>query len=222
MLVGYPVDASQFGDTSIVPGKMYQTNPQPYPLTLATDPVANQQVYTASWFLSYPGNSGGPLCLQFNGYYYPAAVYLGTLYSGVEPYASAVRAIDSDVVSLITIAASEGASGTNHTGGGVITIIPNQNISVANPGYVQFQLAPPTAVQAGAAWRLQGDSSYSTAANYTRAVTSTNAFAVEFKPIPGWNVPVNQSLTVQLGLITVANAFYQVTNPVLVASKSLA
>src|SRR5205814_10243078 len=75
MLVGYPVDGSLFGDATILPGKMYQTDPQPYPLSLATDPLANQQVYSASWFLSYPGNSGGPLYVQFNGYYYPAAVY---------------------------------------------------------------------------------------------------------------------------------------------------
>ncbi len=80
MLVGYPVDGSQFGDASIVPGRMYQTDPQPYPLSLATDPVpGQQQVYLAPWFLSYPGNSGGPLYVQLNGYYYPAAVYLGTL-----------------------------------------------------------------------------------------------------------------------------------------------
>ncbi|MEI9963010.1 MAG: hypothetical protein WDM76_18400 [Limisphaerales bacterium] len=36
MLVGYPVDGSQFGNASIVPGMMYQTDPQPYPLSLAT------------------------------------------------------------------------------------------------------------------------------------------------------------------------------------------
>ncbi len=70
MLVGYPVDGSQFGDASIVPGKMYQTQPQPFALSLTADPVpGQQQVYTAPWFLSYPGNSGGPLYVQLNGYY---------------------------------------------------------------------------------------------------------------------------------------------------------
>ena len=108
MLVGYPVDGSLFGDASIVPGVMYQAGPQPYPLSLATDPVANQQVYLAPWFLSYPGNSGGPLYVQFNGYYYPAGVYLGTLYNGVVPYASLVRGIDSNVVNLITWAQALG------------------------------------------------------------------------------------------------------------------
>src|SRR5438552_4063775 len=187
MLVGYPVDGSQFGDASIVPGRMYQTDPQPYQLSIAPDPVpGQQQVYVAPWFLSYPGNSGGPLYVQLNGYYYPAAVYLGTRFSGAQPVSSLVRAIDSNVVNLITLAASQGDSGTNNTGGGVITIIPSQNISANNPGYLQFRLTPPAAVRAGAAWRVQGDSSYSTAPDYTRAVTSTNGFAVEFKPIDGW------------------------------------
>ena len=221
MLTGYPVDGSAFGDASIIAGKFYQTEPQPYSLAIATDPnVANQQVYTANWFLSYPGNSGGPLYVQFNGSYYPAAIYLGTLYSGIQAYASTVRAIDSDVVNLVATASADAGTGTNNTGGGVITILPGQ-VSASNPGYVQFQLAPPSAVQQGAAWRLQGDSSYSTAANYTRAVTSTNSFAVEFKPIAGWNLPPNQFLSLQPGLITVANAFYTVTNPVLFANKTI-
>jgi hypothetical protein len=221
MLVGYPVDGSLFGDAGIVPGLMYQAGPQPYALSLATDPVANQQVYTASWFLSYPGNSGGPLYVQFNGYYYPAGVYLGTLYNGVQPYASAVRAIDGDVVNLITNAAILGDFGTNNTGGGVITIIPDQNISPSNKGYVELQLAPPAAVQAGAAWRLAGDATYSTAANYVREVSSTNAIVVEFKPINGWNLPTNQAVTVLPQQINSAVAFYTVINPVLLAKRAV-
>ena len=52
---------------------------------------------------------------------------------------------------------------------------------------------------AGAGWQLQGDSTFSSATNYIRAVLSTNAFTVVFKPIPGWNVPTNQSVTVIAG-----------------------
>ena len=216
MLVGYPVDGSQFGDAGIVPGRMYQTAPQSSPLSLATDPVSGQQqVYVAPWFLSYPGNSGGPLYVQLNGYYYPAAVYIGTLFSGAQPYVSVVRAIDSSVANLITLASSQGDSGTNNTGGGVITIVPSQAVSAGNPGYVQFRLTPPAAVRAGAAWRLLGDTAYSTSTNYTRAVTSTNSFAVEFKPVPGWNVPASQSVFVAPGVLITNTAFYTVTNPVL-------
>ena len=224
MLAGYPVDGSQFGDASIVPGQMYQTQPQPYPLSLSTDPVADQQVYVAPWFLSYPGNSGGPLYVQFDGYYYPAGVYLGTLYNGTVPYASAVRAIDSNVVSLITLAQTLGDNGTNNTGGGVITIIPNQAVSASNPGYIQWVLSPPAAVTAGAAWRLGGDTTYSTASNYTRAVFTTNAVTVEFKPITGWNLPTNQAVTVLPGQVTVYTAVYTpttVASPVLVVNPAV-
>jgi hypothetical protein len=212
MLVGYPVDGSLFGNASIIPGVMYQTDPQPYPLSLAPDSVTNQQVYIAPWFLSYPGNSGGPVYVQFNGYFYPAGVYLGTLFNGSQPYASAVRAIDSAVVNLITNAANLGDNGTNYSGGGVITIIPSQAVSASNPGYLEFQLGPPAAVAAGAGWELAGDSSFSSATNYIRAVLSTNAFTVVFNPIPGWKVPTNQSVSVTPGQIAVYSALYTISN----------
>ncbi|HEY3762944.1 MAG TPA: Ig-like domain-containing protein [Verrucomicrobiae bacterium] len=218
MLVGYPVDGSEFGDASIVPGEMYQTTPQPYPLSLATDPVNDQQVYTANWFLSYPGNSGGPLYVQYNGYYYPAGVYVGTLYNGVTPYASAVRAIDSAVVNLITNAAVVGDNGVNHPGGGVVTIVPSQATSASHPGYLQFLLGPAGALAAGAAWELQGDAAYSTATNYVRLIATTNAVAVQFKPISGWSLPTNQMVAIVPGQITTYSAQYLVNNPMMVVS----
>ncbi len=212
MLAGYPVDGSLFGDASIMPGVMYQTQPQPY----ALNPDIEPEVYTAPWFLSYPGNSGGPLYVQFNGYYYPAGVYLGTINNG--SYASAVRAIDGEVVNLITNAQALADYGTNNTGGGVITIIPSQAVSASNPGYLEFMLGPPAAVLAGAGWRLQGDTTYSSATNYIRAVLSTNAFGVEFKPVAGWIVPTNQSVSVSPGSIASYAALYTVASPLLVAN----
>jgi hypothetical protein len=141
------------------------------------------------------------------------------LYNGVTPYASLVRAIDSTVVNLITNAEVLGDNNTNHTGGGVITVIPNQAISASTPGYLQFVLGPPGALAAGAAWKLSGDSAYSTATNYIRAVTSTNAVGVQFKPLSGWNLPANnQSVSVLPNQITSYSASYTVIDPVLVAS----
>ena len=222
MLVGYPVDGSLFGDASIVPGLMYQTSPQPYPLNLAPDSVSGQQeVYTASWFLSYPGNSGGPLYVQFNGYYYPAGVYLGTLYNG-STYASAVRAIDSNVVAAISIAQGDAGMGTNNTGGGVITFVPNQELSAANPAYVQVVLGPAAAVQAGAGWRLQGDGSFGSSPDYTRTIT-TNGAVLEFNTnVAGWNPPASQTVQLTIGDITViSNVFYKVKPPSMVADRAL-
>ena len=221
MLVGYPVDGSQFGDASIVPGEMYQTTPQPYPLSLGADQVnERQEVYTAGWFLGYPGDSGGPLYVQFNGYFYPAGIYLGSLYNG-SVYLSAVRSFDSNVVNLINLAQTQGDNGTNHTGGGVITIVPTAAISASHPGYVQWHLGPPAALLAGGGWRLVGDNAYSSATNYTRAVLNTNSVAVEFKPIPGWNLPANVAISITPDQITVYNAFYTVNNPALVAGPTM-
>jgi PKD repeat protein len=112
-------------------------------------------------------------------------------------------------------------SGTEGVNGGVIRLNPSQLITASDPGYVQFQLEPPAAVAAGAGWKLEGDSTYSSATNYIRAVTTTNAFTVEFKPIPGWNLPTNQTMTVLPGQISSQTVFYTVTNPVLVADNSI-
>jgi hypothetical protein len=203
MLVGYPVDGSMFQASSVVAGQMYEIGPQPYPLSLATDPVNDQQVYTTSWFLSYPGNSGGPFYVQFDGYYYPAGVYLGTLFNGTVPYASAVRGIDSNVVNLITNAQAIVTTGTNNSGGGVVTINAGSGIA-GNPGAVEVTISPPAVVQAGGAWKLStlSDSWYSTQNPSALAVNSTNEEQLQFKPITGWNLPANQSVTVAPGTVT--------------------
>jgi len=90
------------------------------------------------------------------------------------------------------------------------------NISARTPDTPNFNWDH----QQGAAWGLKGDSSYSTSANYTRAVISTNAFAVEFKPIPGWNLPTNQTTTIFPGVLITNIAFYTVTNPVLMLDRA--
>jgi hypothetical protein len=216
MLVGYPVDGSMFQVPGVVPGQMYEIGPQPYPLSQATDPVADQQVYTASWFLGYPGNSGGPLYVQYDGYYYPAGVYLGTLFNGTVPYASAVRAIDSNVVNLITNAQAVVKGGTNNSGGGVIDVIPGQGIA-GNPGLVEVTIAPPAAARAGGAWKFSNlsDADYSSANPSALAVSSTNAVALQFKPIPGWSLPTNRSVSVSAGSVTSLTAAYTPAGPLI-------
>ena len=66
-----------------------------------------------------------------------------------------------------------------------------------------------------------GDTAYSSASNYTRSVTSTNAFAVEFKPVSGFNLPTNQNATVVPGQILGYTAFYSVTNPLLLNNRAV-
>jgi hypothetical protein len=215
MLAGYPVDGSAFGQT-VQPGLMYDT-----PAVSSAFTQASNDVYTAGWFISFPGNSGGPIYVQFNGYYYPAAIYLGGLGSG-QNSVSVVRAINSDVVNLINLAASRGDAGTNNTGGGVITFVPNPGLSAANPAYVQVVLGPAAAVQAGAGWRLQGDGSFGSSPIYTRAIT-TNGAVLEFNTnVVGWNPPGSQTAQLSLGALTiVSNAFYTVKPPSMVADLAL-
>ncbi len=167
--------------------------------------MSTNDVYTASWFLSYPGNSGGPLYVKFNGYYYPAAVYLGSLGSG-QNSVSVVRAITSDVVNLINLAASLGDAGTNYTGGGVITITASGGSGLL--AYVQVPIGPADAVAAGAAWRLSGTTAWSTGATFTEAIASGSSVTLEYKPIPGWNLPTNNTVQIALGQLTVVPATY--------------
>jgi hypothetical protein len=206
MLAGYPVDGSAFGQT-VQAGVMYDT-----PAVSSTFTQASNDVYTAGWFISFPGNSGGPIYVQFNGYYYPAAIYLGTLGSG-QNSVSVVRAINSDVVNLINLAASRGDAGTNNTGGGVITFVPNPALSTNNPAYVQVTLGPPLAVLAGAGWRLHGDPTYgyaSDAPTYTRTLT-TNGASLEFAPVQGWDPPASQTVQVAAGDLTTLSLSYSLS-----------
>ena len=199
MLVGYPVDASMFQGLGVTNGDMYEIGPETNALTQASAAgVTNEQVYTAGWFLTYPGDSGGPLYVELNGYFYPAGVYLGTLYNGTEPYASTVRAIDSDVVNLITNAQVLVETGTNHSGGGVDTISGEQGIADRQGG-VLVTIAPPAAFQAGGAWKFTNlsDSWYSTRNPSTLQIDSTNSEQLKFTNLPGWNLPSNQSVTVR-------------------------
>jgi len=130
-------------------------------------------------------------------------------------------------VELITLAATQGDTGTNNSGG-VITLVVNQPLSTANPAYVMVQLGPPAAIQAGAGWRLSTDSdnTYLNGTNSVDTVTTTNATLV-FNPINGWNLPTNQTVTLTQGELTVVpNVLYTLisstpTPPVLVINPAL-
>jgi hypothetical protein len=194
MLVGYPVDGSQYGIADITNGVMYDLGPQPYPLSLDPESVTNQQeVYLASWFLGYPGDSGGPLYVQLNGYYYPAGVYLGTLNGQ-----SVVRGIDSNVVNLINLAQSVGTGGANNGGGDVINVTANSG-NLLGVGIIQVQLSPPGAVAAGATWELLNYSGYATNTNEEAELPIAGQYTVRFAPVPGYVAPVDAPIQVALG-----------------------
>jgi hypothetical protein len=163
-------------------------------------------VFTTTSIRGYPGMSGGPVCVRYtNGRYYPAGVFLGGAGQAV------VRAIDGAVADLINRADFTANTGQNNTGGGVITITVGSGGS-GLLAYVQVTLGPPAAVAAGAAWRIQGTTAWSTGTTYTAALAAGGSVTLEFKPIVGWNLPANQALTLVLGQTTTVSALYTLSS----------
>jgi len=192
-LVGYPVEVV----SDLNRGKLHATTPGNLGFTLVTN-----RVFSTAAISGYPGMSGGPLCVQHtNGSYFPAAVFLG----GSEQ--TIVRAIDGAVADLINRADVTANTGDNNTGGGVIMI----QVGAGGNGllaYVQVTISPAAAVAAGAAWRLQGTSGWSTGPTYTAALAAGGSATLEFKPISGWNLPANNTVQVALGQLATVLATY--------------
>jgi hypothetical protein len=202
MLVGYPLDGTVAGSTNIIGGQMHATQTNNYTFTQEL----TNNVYLTTGFLSFAGNSGGPVyVLNTNSIYYPAGVYLGTVGN-----ASAVRAIDSNVVNLITLAEDAGRngdSGTNFTGGGVFRIV--SSAPGGGGGSLQVHIGPTNALQAGGGWRVVGQSSYQNNPNATAWFTTATA-EIEFAEVPGWASPTNRTVSIPQG-VTIIEAIYLAT-----------
>jgi outer membrane protein assembly factor BamB len=180
-LFGYPLSGQ-------ADGRMHYILPGNYTFTHDSG-----QIYSTAQFLSYAGNSGGPLNVQFTRtdgqiVYFPAAVYLGN--GGNR---SIVRAIDSDVASLINLAASSAALGTNFLGEGVIGFNAGAGLGGLQLVHLTVQIAPPSAVTAGAGWRLQGASAYLT--NNAKLTLPVGDVHIEFKPVTGYTTPPSRTIT---------------------------
>ena len=117
-----------------------------------------------------------------------------------------MRGIDSNVVNLITGAQALGDSGTNNTGGGVITI--TAGAGSGQFAYLQVNIGPQAALDAGGAWRVQGTTAWSGGPTYTAAIAAGNSVTLEFKPVSGWDVPVNNTVQITLGQLTIVPATY--------------
>jgi hypothetical protein len=184
-LAGYPLIPGQENQW----GKLYASAP-----TNLVFESLNARVFRTAALRSFPGNSGGPLYVQWtNGHYYPAAIYLGGSAQ------TRVRAIDGEVVDLINRAEASASAGGNHTGGGVITISPRNTSGGAALAYVLVELGPPEAVAAGGAWRVAGRVEEWTAATNTPIyLTAGGEVRIEFRPATGWELPVEELVGVEL------------------------
>ena len=188
-LVGYPVS----GSSQIIPGLMYGTSPGNLTFTQVSD-----NVFSTTAIVGYPGNSGGPLCVQTNGIYYPAGVYVGGTANAI------VRAIDGAVAVLITNAAFSGDFGTNHSGNAG-AIGGYSGLSTLQQGNYQIVLGPALAVSNGAGFEILGVNTNFTAGAAVRPLLASN-YTVVFAPAAGFVTPPSQSLTIvanQTAIITV-------------------
>ena len=193
MLVGYPVD----GIAPASRGRMHATAPFDVPFTPGFG-----HTFTTTAIRSFGGNSGGPLCVQFEGgAYFPAAVYLGGNAQTV------VRAIDSEVVRLFNRAEDSGNGGGNNTGGGItgteFEVIGGPGI----PGSLQVDLRPATAIAGGGKWRLKPESSFRES-GFQRAGLSPGRYVLELTPVAGFQTPALQSVQIRGGGLTTLTFTY--------------
>ncbi len=192
VLAGYPVEGRadiQAGRLYAVPAADYTFDPE------AVSLLEPSRVYSTRQFTSYPGNSGGAVCVEYGGKYFPAAVYLGGFSKAT------VRSIDSAVVNLINQAEISANGGGNNTGGGVVRVVAS--VSGTNVhGSAQVLLGPPSALAAGARWKI-GVGASNFVEQYRVFNTSTNPlnlavrnFTVEFADVPGFYTPLTGTINV--------------------------
>ena len=195
-LVGYPL----VPDAETNWGKMYATPP-----TNLHFVSRNPMVFVTTDIRSFPGNSGGPLYVQWtNGVFYPAGIYLG----GAEE--SRVRVIDGQVVDLINRAEASGNGGGNFTGGGVITISPNYTAGSLDTGFVQVVIGPLEVLAGtnGGAWRAPSKNFLDWTSDTNYLIPSASGFLLEFRPVSNWCLPVNQTVPVEANQVTILHANY--------------
>ncbi len=199
ILCGYPIDDIAEADQ----GKLHATGVAPINFTQVF-----QRVFKTTEIKSYGGNSGGPLCVEYNGRYYPAAIFLGG--SGQLD----VRAIDSSVVDLINRAEVSGSGGANNTSGGVITFESALTDSSTGFGYLTVQMEPTAAVGAGAGWRIVGGDPVFVKTGVTTLPLVDGDYNLEFADASGYVKPPISPVQIFPGTNTVFQARYESKNRV--------
>ena len=89
---------------------------------------------------------------------------------------------------------------------GQTATITGQYTAFAQTGTVQVSLSPPSAVIAGAQWRIDGGAWNDNIA--TLANLAVGSHMVDFKPVPSWVTPPSQNVTVNGGQVTLVTAEY--------------
>lgn len=182
-LAGYPI----YGANE---GRMHEVRSDNY-----TFAPAGTALVATPGFLSYPGNSGGPLMVGYqpqpNGavHFYPAAVYLGSRTIGGAPH-SLARVIDALGLQLINRAQSSAELGVNFTGGGIID--PGSGFSQWVEHTIIVNFTP-----AAGRWRFVtagNQGAYHPSGEPVPAFAAT--YELEFEPILGYQTPPRRTITI--------------------------
>jgi hypothetical protein len=189
MIVGYPVENTP----ADLLGRMHATLPAPDVFS-----PAYQSTYTTTGITSRGGTAGGPLCVQINGQYFPAAIYLGG-----SPLTT-VRAIDSDVLWLFG-EAEAAANGSTTPFSPRIDNSPGHES--ADTGCLMVSLNLPAG-----GWRIEESDPAglfrSAAGPFTIDATPVT---IAFKEVAGFIAPPPVVTTINAGLINAVVANYTQT-----------
>ncbi|HWA26628.1 MAG TPA: FG-GAP-like repeat-containing protein [Lacunisphaera sp.] len=195
LLAGYPVD----GINATNRGRMHATPPAnvAFARVAGTDDNSNPyRLYTTSAIKSVGGNSGGPLCVQFDdGKYYPAAIYLGGSAQTV------VRAIDSGVIDLFNRAEVSANGGGNNTSGGITQVSNLLTGPTFAAASIKVDLLPSATSDSGATWKLSA-SGVARASGVQVNTLAPGAYTLHFTAVPGFLTPASTPITLTAGNLT--------------------
>ncbi|WP_367873524.1 cadherin-like beta sandwich domain-containing protein [Luteolibacter sp. Populi] len=190
---GYPVD----GVAAVDLDRMHATPPSAASFTKSFG-----RTYITSDIRGSGGASGGPLCvLSDSGAYYPAAIYLGGTGQTV------VRALDSDMVTLIGFADVSSGAGVGAAGG---SLSPPETSEYPDEllGGLKVIIEPAPARAAGAGWRINSQSPYQLSGDQLDAL-DPNIYSVTFPTLEGFVPPAAQSVTVAAAGLTTVTFTYE-------------
>ncbi|QJE97252.1 cadherin-like beta sandwich domain-containing protein [Luteolibacter luteus] len=206
-VAGYPIDG--IGDNGI--DRMHATPPAAVNFTKSFE-----RTYITPDVRASAGASGGPLCvLNENGGYYPAAIYLGGTNQTV------VRALDSDVVTMIGFSEASSGAAAGATGGSLSNTQSGEYDSETH-GALRVIIEPAAARAAGAGWRLDSASSYVFSGD-TSGDLEPGAVSISFPTVQGFVPPAPQAATVTAGTIKTVTFTYEETvdGPVITSATAV-
>jgi hypothetical protein len=178
VLAGYAVDGVATADQ----GRLFAT-----PAITAGFAQGYGRTHSSTALRGLGGMSGGPLFVEHQGHFYPAAVYLGGTAETL------VRAFDSQAINMFDRAALSGGDGENHTGGGVTRsetiVIP----SATDRGAVEITIEPAAAAAGG--WRLRPEISYRASGSQLGSL-KPGTYILEFRPVAGYQTPAAETINI--------------------------